>query len=127
MGLSAVDDAIGKEPPLGKDIFWNDVNPVPLYANGTENLPICQQNATKTERMAMNLLHVFASWFCRCWRTKKVADNESPEQEPISTIPDSSDQEMFREERKLSLAQKLAAFSLTGLFAFSTYVHTCMQ
>uniref|UniRef100_A0A914X3D7 Bestrophin homolog n=1 Tax=Plectus sambesii TaxID=2011161 RepID=A0A914X3D7_9BILA len=44
VGFSIVDGAIGKEPPLEKDVFWNEIIPLPLYANGVLNAPIHVQN-----------------------------------------------------------------------------------
>lgn len=35
-----VDGAMGKEPQVEKDMFWNEITPLPLYTNGVRNVPI---------------------------------------------------------------------------------------
>uniref|UniRef100_A0A914VLQ5 Bestrophin homolog n=1 Tax=Plectus sambesii TaxID=2011161 RepID=A0A914VLQ5_9BILA len=39
MGLSVVDDAVGKEPPMERDMFWEDSQPEPLYSSDTACAP----------------------------------------------------------------------------------------
>uniref|UniRef100_A0A914WPQ6 Bestrophin homolog n=1 Tax=Plectus sambesii TaxID=2011161 RepID=A0A914WPQ6_9BILA len=113
MGLSAADDAIGKEPPLGRDIFWNDVTPVPLYAHGTNDLPVYLQNMSRTEKTAIYLGNaVWSTFFRKGRKSNKVANIPDVEnnlnEEALNKIPDSSDQQMFKDECQLGLVRQIS-------------------
>ena len=56
MGLSAVDDAVGKEPPMEKDAFWDDVHTrTALRLRDTEYADFGKQNATRTKKSVKKL------------------------------------------------------------------------
>uniref|UniRef100_A0A914WM93 Bestrophin homolog n=1 Tax=Plectus sambesii TaxID=2011161 RepID=A0A914WM93_9BILA len=49
VGLTVVDDAVTKQPPLKKDVFWADPNPEPLYSAEAASIVINPLIGSATE------------------------------------------------------------------------------